>query len=188
MYKFSVIVDLDDVLNNLNDKCLETLNAALGTHLTADDLTHYDIFKCLDFEHASAYRQLWSNETIIRSLTPVKNSQWGMKHFVDLGYDVYIATASSASSFAWKHEWIRSLYPFIDDSHIMRVCDKSLLYADVMIDDCAENLISNIHCERVCFNRAWNQYARDEVYGIHRCNNWNEIVTTVDNIYKATRS
>lgn len=187
MKKFRILIDIDDVLNNLNERCTQVFNKTFGTELTADTFSDYDIFKCLPFEQATEYCRLWNDAETLESLTPIKNSQWGVKHFTDEGYDVYIATATHADNFALKVDWLHSLFPFIDDSHIIRCCDKSVLYADVMIDDCAKNLISNIHCERVLLNMPWNQNVHDEVYGIYRCNDWNEIVATVDDIYKNTK-
>ena len=58
---------------------------------------------------------------------------------------------------------------------------------DVLIDDCVDQLISNIHCHRICVDRPWNQDVWDEVYGFNRCDNWNEIYEVVNKIFEEER-
>ena len=53
-----------------------------------------------------------------------------------------------------------------------------------MIDDNLDNLIGNIRCNRVLLEKPWNKDAHDEVYGIKRCTNWDEIVVAVEEFYK----
>ena len=60
--------------------------------------------------------------------------------------------------------------------------DKSLLKCDVMIDDCLDNLISNI-CERICLDYPWNQSKeKDFVYSIYRAKSWKDIVNIINDI------
>ena len=162
----------------------KTFNEENGTDITEDTFTSYDIYKCLPFEVAEKYAALWKREDIWRSLTPVYHSQWGAKKLVDDGFDVYITTTTHWENFPWKVEWLQSYFPFIDESHIICVRDKSILDVDVMIDDNLDNLIGNIRCNRVLLEKPWNKDAHDEVYGIKRCTNWDEIVVAVEEFYK----
>ena len=75
-------------------------------------------------------------------------------------------------------------FSFIPVSNIIRINNKGLLNVDILIDDCVEQLISNIRCHRVCIDKPWNQSVWDEAYGIHRCSNWNEIFEVVNKIYE----
>ena len=76
-------------------------------------------------------------------------------------------------------------FPFIDEKRIICIHNKSLLHVDVLVDDCAENLIStNPLVDRVLLDRPWNQSIHDDAYGIYRVHNWEEIVAQVDAIYK----
>ena len=101
------------------------------------------------------------------------------------GYDVYVATATHHTNFNWKIDWFMKNFPFIDEKRIICIHNKSLLHVDVLVDDCAENLIStNPLVDRVLLDRPWNQGIHDDAYGIYRVHNWEEIVEQVDAIYK----
>lgn len=182
--KYKIIVDCDDVLLNLNAKVLQIFNQENGTNYTEDIFTSFDIYKCLPFEQAEKYTALWLREDVWRSLKPVHHAQWGMKKLVDDGYDVFIATSTHYSNFAWKIEILQAYFPFIDSSKIICISDKGLLNGDVMVDDCVDKLISNLYCHRICFEKPWNMSVHDEVYGIHRCTSWDEIIDTIEKLYK----
>ena len=50
--KYTIAVDVDDVLNNLNERIIEMFNEEYGTSLAEDMFTSYDLYKCLPFEIA----------------------------------------------------------------------------------------------------------------------------------------
>ena len=182
--KYTIAVDIDDVLNNLNDRVIQMFNEEYNASVTADMFTSYDIYKCLPFEEAENYTKFWLREDVWRSLSPIWHSQWGLKKLIEEGYNVVLATSTHYTNFAWKIEWLQEYFPFIDISKVICISDKGLLNVDIMIDDCAEKLISNIRCHRICLDKTWNRNIHDEAYGIHRCKDWDEIIKTVDRIYK----
>lgn len=182
--KYKLIIDCDDVLLDLNSRVLQVFNAENGTDYTEDIFTDFDIYKCLPFELAEKYTALWLREDIWRSLSPVYHAQWGMKKLIDDGFEVFVATSTHYSNFVWKIELLQAYFPFIDSSKIICIKDKSLLHGDIMVDDCTANLISNLYCHRICLEKSWNQNVHDEVYGIHRCKTWDEIIDTIQKIYK----
>lgn len=182
--KYKLIIDCDDVLLDLNGRVLQVFNEENGTDYTEDIFTDFDIYKCLPFELAEKYTALWLREDIWRSLSPVYHAQWGMKKLIDDGFEVFVATSTHYSNFAWKIELLQAYFPFIDSSRIICIGDKSLLHGDIMVDDCTANLISNLYCHRICLEKSWNQNVHDEVYGIHRCKTWDEIIDTIQKFYK----
>ena len=182
--KYKLIIDCDDVLLDLNSRVLQVFNEENGTDYTEDIFTDFDIYKCLPFELAEKYTALWLREDIWRSLSPVYHAQWGMKKLIDDGFEVFVATSTHYSNFVWKIELLQAYFPFIDSSKIICIKDKSLLHGDIMVDDCTANLISNLYCHRICLEKSWNQNVHDEAYGIHRCKTWDEIIDTIEKIYK----
>lgn len=185
MQKFTVALDCDEVLNNLIEKTLELYNTRHGTGLTADIFTQYDFYKCLPFEIAEELTSIFMEKELWDSLSPAPDSQWGVKKLIDNGYDVYVATATHYSNFAWKVDWFAKNFPFIDQKHIICIQNKSLLHVDVLVDDCAENLMAtNYAVDRVLLDKPWNRNVHDDVYGIYRTNNWEEIVEYVNELYK----
>lgn len=182
--KFIIGVDIDSTINNLMDKTIEMYNQLYGTSYTVDDCTDYDFNQCFPVEVANNIKELFKSKDLWDSLTPVKNSQWALKKFIDNGYEIYLTTATDPINFPWKCDWVKWYFSFIPESNIIRINNKGLLNVDILIDDCAEQLISNIRCHRVCIDKPWNQSIWDEAYGIHRCSNWNEIFEVVNKIFE----
>ena len=182
--KFVIGVDIDDTINNLMKKTLEMYNQTYKTSYTMDDCTNYDFNQCFSHEVADRFKELFARKELWDSLSPVKNSQWALKKFVENGYDVYLTTATDPVNFAWKVDWVKRHFPFIPESNIIRINNKGLLKVDVLIDDFADQLISNIHCHRICVDKPWNKHVWDEVYGIYRRDSWSEIYEVVNKIYE----
>ncbi len=184
--KFSIAVDVDGIVNNLMPRAIEIYNERYNASLSLDNFVKYKIEECLHHQEAQNFMEIFEDEEFWYSLVPIKNSIWGIKQFVESGYDVYFATATHYSNFAWKVKWLQSFFGMIPEKNIICIHNKALLKVDVLIDDCIDNLLSSMWFERVTLDYPWNRYVWDETYGIHRAFNWIEIVDIVDKIYEET--
>jgi len=184
MNKFTIAIDVDNVLNNLMDKTIEMYNNKYDASLTVDMFDEYDVYKCLPHDEAQKFIELFQEQDLWASLEPIKNAQWGVKQLIEHGYEVYLATATHHSNFSWKVEWIKYYFGMISEKNIICIHNKGLLKADILIDDCIDNLLSSYWYERVCLDYEWNRNINDEVYGIHRAHDWLEIVDAVNKIYE----
>lgn len=183
MNKFTVAVDVDCVLNNLIDKTIELYNLKYGESLTIDTFNHYDASKCLPNDKAQKFVDLFLEKALWDSLTPLRNAQWGIKQFVERGYEVYLATSTHHINFPWKVEWLKHYFEMIPESNIICIHNKGLLKVDVLVDDCLDQLLASHWYERVCFDCPWNRDIWDESYSIHRAHNWLEICDVVNEIF-----
>ena len=184
MNKFIIAIDVDNVLNNLMEKSIEMYNITYNTFLTIDDFIKYDIFQVLDFKEAENFIELFLKQELWDSLTPLKNSQWGVKKLIENGYEVYFATSTHYSNFSWKVEWLKKYFPMIPEKNIICIHNKGLLKCDVMIEDCVDNLLSNTSCYRVLLDYSWNREVHDDARLIYRVHNWEEIIQTIDKLYE----
>ena len=183
---FSIAVDVDGIVNNLIPRAIEVYNERYNEHLVLDNFNKYKIEDCLPKDKARKFLDIFTEEEFWGSLTPLKDSIWGIKQLVDSGYEVYFATATHYSNFAWKVEWLKYFFGMIPEKNIICIHNKELLKVDVLIDDCIDNLLSSRWFERITLDYPWNRYVWDETYGIHRAFNWIEIVDIVDKIYEET--
>ena len=184
--KFSIAIDVDGIVNNLIPRAIAVYNERYNASLVLDDFNKYKIEECLPPEEAQRFIDIFKEEEFWGSLTPLKDSIWGVKQFVESGYDVYFATATHYSNFAWKVEWLKHFFGMVPEKKIICVHNKELLKVDVLIDDCIDNLLSDVWFERVTLDYPWNRHVWDETYGIHRAYNWIEIVDIVNKIYDKT--
>ena len=187
MNKFIVAVDVDSIVNNLVERLIEVYNKKYDANFKLDDFNDYDFFKCLPYDDAQCLMDLLDEKKLWDSLSPRKGSQRGVKHFVDQGYEVYFATATTPVTFPWKVEWLKKYFGIVPEKNIICINNKGLLKADVLIDDNIDNLLSSQHYDRVCLDYPWNRNVHDEVYSIYRARSWDEIVDAVDKIYEINK-
>lgn len=179
-----IVCDIDNILNNLAEKVIEVYNSYSKKKIQISDITSYNFYDCLPKEDADGIVSLFKEKSLWDSLKPLEGSQNGLKQLIKRGHHIYLATATDPINFAWKIAWIKQYYPFISEDNVIRIMDKSLLKADVIIDDCLDNLI-NSFAERVTLNYPWNQNElKDYAYGIRRADNWSDIVNIMIDIEK----
>lgn len=179
-----VALDLDCVINNLMEKTLEFYNTHNNKNIQMSDLTSYNFYDCLKKEDADGIIKLFKNKALWDSLTPINGARDGLKKLVDDGHKVYIVTATAPENFAWKIQWIKKYFPFFNPNNVIRMMDKSLMQADVIIDDCLDQLLAHKMCDRICLDYPWNRNITDFIYDIRRCQNWKEILEAVNQIKK----
>jgi 5'(3')-deoxyribonucleotidase len=179
-----IVCDVDCVLNDLVSKTVQLYNARSGRNITVDDITTYQFSECLNQEDADGINALFDEKELWDSLSPLAGSQDGLKRLMKRGNQVYLATATNPKNFAWKVDWLSKYFPFIPSDNVIRIMHKGLLKADVLIDDCIDNL-KDSYAERVCLDAPWNRDEnKDFVYSIRRAYNWSDIVNIVNDIEK----
>lgn len=175
-------IDIDGVLNDLVPKVLALYNSRSNKDIQLSNITEYNFYDCLDKEDADEIISLFKDEELWNSLEPVSDAQWGVKTLINCGHEVYLATATSPENFYWKVKWIEKYYPFIDSKRIICIHNKGLLKCDVLIDDCLDNLASNI-CERIVINQPWNQDKEKRyVYDIYEANDFKDVINIIKHI------
>ena len=179
-----IICDIDNLINNLAEKTIEVYNSCTNKDIQFSDITSYNFYDCLPKEDADGIVSLFKKKSLWDSLKPLEGSQGGLKKLIKKGHRVYLATATDPVNFEWKIDWLKQYFPFISEDNVIRIMDKSLLKADVIVDDCLDNLIGNF-AERVVLDYPWNQNElKDYAYSIRRAYTFNDIVNIINDIEK----
>lgn len=185
----TIIVDFDNVLNNLTEKAIELLNSNSDKDIQISDITSYNFYDCLDKEDADKVVKSFKNKSLWDSLTPIEGSREGLQKLVDDGHKVYIATATAPENFQWKMSFLKKYFPFFNTDNVIRIMDKSLLRADILIEDSMEQLVKHKLCHRVCLDYPWNHdESKDFIYSIHRCQDWSQILNEINKIEEEIKS
>ena len=177
-----IMVDVDCVLNNLQDAVIKVFNERYGTSYTINDFPHFNVSECLNKNDALNFDALYTENGIYNHVSPLSGAQNALGKLKKQGHDIYIVTDAAPNMFEEKVAWMKFYFPMVDESHIISMKHKWLFKCDVMIDDNLDNLLGGYHYERICFDWPWNRVIRDEVYGIHRAKNWNDVLNTVNKI------
>ena len=179
-----IVCDIDNLINNLTDKTLELYNLKSGKEIQLDEIISYNFYDCLPKEDADGIKLLFKEKSLWNSLKPLEDSQSNLKQLIKRGHQVYLATATDPINFEWKIVWLKQYFPFIPADNVIRIMDKSLLKADILIDDCLDNLIGT-SAERVVLDYPWNHNElKDYAYGIKRAHSWNDIINIINDIEK----
>ena len=181
-----IACDWDNIINNLTEKIIEIYNAQSGKNIQMSELTSYNFYDCVAKEDADGIVKLFKNKAMWDSLVPIEGSREGLQKLIEAGHRVYMVTATASENFNWKIQFLKKHFPFFNTDNVIRMMDKSLMKCDVLIEDCAEQLIKHKLCYRVCLDYPWNRNIKDFTYSVYRCKNWHDILETINKIEKET--
>lgn len=177
-------VDLDNTLNNLQEVVINAFNNMYNASYTMNHIKTYNISECLPKEDAINMTELYYKHGLYDMVMPLTGAQNILQKIKNMGHEIYIVTHSVPSIFEEKVNWIKYYFPFIDESHIVSMQNKWMMKCDVMIEDNLDNLLGGHHYERILLDYPWNKGAHDEIYGIYRAYNWNDILNAINQIDK----
>lgn len=177
-----ICVDIDDTVCNLQETVIGIFNKRYNTEYALEDFHNFDIMEVLPIEEATKFKAIYGESGVYDLVKPFVGSQEGLRKLMNDGHQIYFASNILPATHSEKVAFIQRYYPFIDPSRIIAIKDKWLLRTDVMIEDNLDNLLAKPYYERILIDRPWNQWNKDYVYGIRRCNNWSEIVAAVNQI------
>lgn len=75
-------------------------------------------------------------------LEPIQGSQEALRR-LSTKHEVFISTAAFEypASLTYKHEWLRRHFPFLDPLRFVFCGDKSIIAADVLVDDSSRHFL-----------------------------------------------
>lgn len=178
-------VDVDSVLNDLVDQFLRVYNKESNHGLQSEDIDRYYFDQLILPEYRDKIPHYFSCDDVWDNVQPMEGSHKALKSFIDNGHRVLYVTATSPANMPVKERWLRQAYPFIDTfANLIMVQNKQLVKMDILIDDCAENLIDKIDdygnnmsadYMKICYTQPWNTYFIPDNINSFRFNNWGEI-------------
>lgn len=188
--------DIDCVLNNLVEIVLEQYNADSGDNLTVDKITDYKIanFTMAGYDITKYFNSEYTREHLAWDVEWVAN-------IIDNNlFDIYFTTSTYPESCEWKIKaLVNAISAFSSKSeefiynyvlsHFIRMENKQLVRADIVIDDCIDNLqLWNDKVYNILLSKPWNtrlahQYnVQQRQSSILICDNADDIYTCLDAI------
>ena len=175
MKKLTILVDMDDTIENLLDSWLHMLNVEHGYHVTKDDIKSWNIQEAYpDLTQWEVYAPLFRDE-LWQDVKPKWDAVKYLRRLQDDGHDIYITTSSNFRTIHTKVESIiRRYFPFISDDQVIVATKKQMIRGDVMVDDAPHNLVDGEY-EKILMTAPHNRSYNAELYGMTRVNNWKEV-------------
>lgn len=175
-------IDIDDVICPLQETVIKLFNERFGSNYTLKNFTEYNIMNVLPLQDGSVMKGMYGEPGLYNKIKPLPGAQEGLQKLINDGHQVYLVSAAVPKTYGEKVEFIHRYFPFIDDGHIVCMKHKWMFKCDVMIEDNYETLTAKPYYHRILMDKPWNQSAKDYVYDIHRCYNWDDILAAVNKI------
>lgn len=181
--KLTILVDVDDTIENLLDAWCEWLNREYNTSFMADKVTEWDLTqKFAPLTHEQIISPL-SLPEFWDTVMPKPGAQAALIKMMDDGHEVYLVTASHYDTYKPKIEhMINRCFWFIDYDHIICTSNKKLIKGDLIIDDGAHNLGTT---PGILFDAPHNRGVDAEDVNAIRLYTWEQIYDYVCQIAEA---
>lgn len=180
---FKVLVDLDDTLTNLLQAWVDYLNRKHGLKVDYKKIDEWDItlfFPTLSTKEV--FEPLYT-DSFWASVYPKKKSIEYLRLLYEEGFDIYVCTNSNYVTLKSKLEHTLFRYfPFIDEKHIIITANKTMVKADVLVDDYIENLRYGSY-KRILFDACHNKKYHNIGYDI-RVKDWKQCYRAIHKLYE----
>ena len=131
-----IAIDMDEVIADALGEHLMRYNRDFGTAITVEQLRGRWLWDVVEPAHQRELEAYIRSEDFFEVLEVMPGAQEAIAHLSEQ-YDVFIATAAMEvpTSFNAKFRWLKKHFPTIRPAHIVFCGDKSILWADYLIDD-----------------------------------------------------
>lgn len=180
--KLTILIDLDDTLENLCEVWTDVINEQFGTHVVAKDIRTWDVGRVFaGVDREDIFAQLLKKELWER-VRPLPGAVKCVEKLINDGHDVYIVTASHPSSVGTKLDtFLFKYFPFIDWDHVIIASNKQMIRGDVMVDDAPHNLIGGKYY-RILKTAYHNMDYNAKAHGMVRFDNWEDIYEDISRL------
>jgi 5'-nucleotidase len=139
-----ILCDLDSVVVNVMDPWISWLKTELGYKGTLDDITEWQIDKVVPPEIGKKCYNFLKQPDIFRNLKAYDGALDGLKYLKSLGHDIVIASFPPVAQAATdKFLWVKENLPWLSKEDVILTHRKSMIKADVLIDDASHNLVAH---------------------------------------------
>jgi 5'-nucleotidase len=163
-----ILVDMDGVLVDVYQRFFELHREETGVRKSVDDIAGQ-----LEGEAFPRFFSWVKQPGFFREMPVIPDSQRVMKKMNDR-YDIVVVSMATEfpASLIDKQSWLEEHFPFISWKQLVLCGNKSLIKADIMIDDHFKNL-DNFEGETILFTQPHNMNAG--VIRHRRVFSWKEI-------------
>jgi 5'(3')-deoxyribonucleotidase len=166
-----IAIDMDEVIADTLGNYLRIYNADFGRNLTREDMHGRNVIDVTPPEDIPRIRRYFQDEKFFTEIDPMPGSQEVVKALAE-EYEVFVTTSAMDApiSFMPKFLWLKQHFPFISSNHIVFCGDKSIVFADFLIDDNARHF-ERFQGEPILFSAPHNMNETR----FRRVNNWQDV-------------
>lgn len=175
----TILVDMDDVLENLSDAWIDFLNEEYGTEVDKNAPKDWEIDKSFpELTKAQVYAPLYDPD-FWKTVRPIDGAPEMLERLIHEGYEIYVVTASNYVTLQTKMDDVLFRYfPYLDWNNVIVTSNKQMIRGDILIDDAPHNLLEGDY-QKILMDAPHNRSFNAELFGVHRANSWREIYRIV---------
>ena len=176
----TILVDMDDTMEQLLKAWLRRVNEKYGRHVTMDEITGWDVSEPYPGLTREQVYGVMSEPGFWYSVEPLPGAAEALRHFLDEGHEIFIVTATDYVSIREKMEGLLFRYfPFLNWNQVIVTSRKQMIRGDVLIDDGIHNLEGGAY-EKILFTAPHNRDYDAQAHGMIRVHSWAETVAVID--------
>lgn len=182
--QYTILVDMDDTIENLLDNWIHWLNDKHGTSVKPDEvidweidrffptLTRYEVFEPIFTE------DFWD------TVTPKEDAICYVKRLIDDGYKVFICTNTNYKTLKPKMDKVLFRhFDYLTWNDVIITGNKQMVNADFLVDDGVHNLVGGNY-KGILMDAPHNWYFDEKEHGITRVKNWEEVYYLIKELTK----
>lgn len=176
MKQLTILVDMDDTLEDLCTPWVQYLNEKYGTAVTTEDIKDWAIAKVFPTLTREQVFEPLAKEEFWERVKPLPKAYENICKLKYDGHRVFIVTASDPIiSVPMKLEKVLFRYfPFFTYNDVIITTQKQLICGDVLVDDAPHNL-ENGNYMRILMNAPHNRFFDEKSIGAVRTCDWNTV-------------
>ncbi len=186
MRQLTILLDLDDVLNNQTEVWVNVLNQKYGRSVAIEDITDWDIRLAFPgLQDDELYGPAYSGD-LVSSMTAPADAISYTKMWHDNGHELYVVTSTSVENAEAKIQWLCEHYVWFDRDKFVMCHHKNLIFGDILIDDAPHNLKNmkwagaNQSCICICMDKPWNRSTENEFVRARSFEDINSVVLQLE--------
>jgi 5'-nucleotidase len=175
MKPFSIAIDLDSTLNNLDEVwILQDYNRLYNDQLKYEDMKCWNVHEYVKPECGHKVYDILAQPGYFLNLG-IKD-RWTMQSFDYLytHFDVYVVSSCHPNTVADKIAWMKQYFPQFDENRFIACHHKGLINTDYLIDDGPHN-IKAFKQKSILVDAPYNQHLQEEQDNFKRVENWRDI-------------
>ena len=178
----TILIDMDDVLEQLVAGWCAYLHDRYGTDTVASDVKEWNMSKAFpSLTHEQVYGAP-EDDALWDYVKPMPGAKEGLEALLADGHEIFVVTATGYKTLRAKMEKVLFRYfPFIPWSRVIITEKKQLISGDILIDDGSHNLTGGSY-RKILFSAGHNRGFDETSIGAVRVSNWKEVVAAVRKI------
>lgn len=180
MKKLTILVDMDDTIENLCEVLVDYLNEKYNTGVSLSDVKEWDMTKTFPTLSRDEIYEPLSDGRLWERIRPLPGAVENIKKIIDDGHKVVICTTSHPDTVSIKlNNVLFKYFPYFTYNDVIITSQKQLIRGDILIDDAPHNLEGGYYL-KLLFDAPHNQSYNTEKENMIRVYNWEEIYYAVN--------